>query len=468
MDWQKLINQFLPINSEDLEPFAVSREVAQAVATFNRALTNLKSQNGDIALIALRKLAATYPDFSHAVLLYGLSLALYKQPEEARSQIVQAIETGLPETYLSQAEKSLAQLDLLLEQRRQAQTSGTRQPAERPAPNGVPGAAPVLEKSGRRARVRMASDKERQDVIRRGEFAKEEETNVKVGREPVEYLRIAIPVAAIVIVAGLLLFFGIRTVSGLTEANRLQRMNAERLAWLVDRLEVMAEIDTAVSNLLEDYETAFTTIETTDAPTFEPTTEGPSETSPSQSSPNETTASTTAPTASPTSSTTSSESTISADAQALTEAGSKYTQAVSLAGSDLRGAGDLLLSARSLLAGIPGTTTAPQLTGDAATLSSSVESLIDEIGPDAAEENRVLGMEQFHIPDYQAALGYFLAGYQLYPRAYGGGVAYYCGRCYQEMGEKEAAKTYYDFVIKNYPDREIGDSARARLREMGY
>ena len=342
MDWQKLINQFLPINSEDLEPFAVAREVAQAVATFNRALTNLKSQNGDIALIALRKLAATYPEFSHAVLLYGLSLALYKQPEEARSQIVQAIETGLPESYLSQAEKSLAHLDLLLEQRRQAQTSGARQPADRPATNGVPGAAPVLEKSGRRARVRMASDKERQDVIRRGEFAQEEETNVKVGREPVEYLRIAIPVVAIVIVAGLLLFFGIRMVSSLTETNRLQRANAERLTWLVDHLEALAENDPAVSDLLADYETAFTTVETTTtaAPTAIPTTAGPSETSPSQSSPSETMATTAAPTASPTSSTTPSESTISSDAQALTEAGSKYAQAVSLADSDLRGAGD--------------------------------------------------------------------------------------------------------------------------------
>ena len=61
MDWQRLINQFLPVNPEDIASFAPPREMAQAIVTYNRALTNLKSQNGDIALIALRKLTATYP-----------------------------------------------------------------------------------------------------------------------------------------------------------------------------------------------------------------------------------------------------------------------------------------------------------------------------------------------------------------------------------------------------------------------
>ena len=463
MDWQRLINQFLPINPEDIASFAPPREMAQAIVTYNRALTNLKSQNGDIALIALRKLTVTYPDFALAVLLYGLSLAANNQLDKARKHISQSLDIGLPPAGQNIAAKSLAQIDFLFEQQASLAAGTGKAQADRPQQAAMPGAPAVLEKTGRRARVRMASDKEREDVLRRGEYAQNEETVVKQTRDPIEYLRIALPALAIVIAAGLLVFLGIRLINGIGENNRQNHENADRLAWLVTRLEEMAEADPAIADLLDDYQTAFTAAATTEpAETTSPaTTVAPVET---------TTESTSAPTETiqMTSPTITASTTLDLAVQSLIDAQSAYSQALSLARDDLRGAGDLLLSARSLLAGIPGTTTAPDMTGDAAALSQSVEALIKEIGRDAAEENRQLGMQLFKAKDYNGALPYFLTGYNLYPRAYGGGVAFYCGLCYQLLGDKPTAKTYYEYVIRQFPDREIADSARSRLKEMGY
>jgi len=469
LDWQRLINQFLPINPEDIASFAPPREMAQAIVTYNRALTNLKSQNGDIALIALRKLTATYPDFALALLLYGLSLAAGNQLDNARDRISQSLDAGLPPAGQNIAAKAQAQIDFLLEQQAALTAGNGKAPADKPHQTTIPGAPAVLEKTGRRGRVRMASDKEREDVIRRGEYARNEETVVKETKSPIEYLRIALPAVSIVIGAGLLVFLGIRLVSGISDNNRQNRENADRLAWLVSRLEAMAEADPAIADLLDNYDTEFSTTDTTEPAesTSLTNTEKTAETTLElTTAPTETTQMTSpTTTATPTA---TAATTLDLAAQTLVDAQAAYSQASSLAKNDLRSAGDLLLSARSLLAGIPGTVTAPQVTGDAATLSQSVEALIDEIGRDAAEENRLLGMQRFAAKDYSGALPYFLAGYALYPRAYGGGVAYYCGRCYQLLGDNPAAKPYYDYVIRQFPDREIADSARSRLKEMGY
>ena len=101
-------------------------------------------------------------------------------------------------------------------------------------------------------------------------------------------------------------------------------------------------------------------------------------------------------------------------------------------------------------------------------MSKAVEDLIGEIAVDAAEQLRLLGMTDFDAGHYQEALTYFLPAYQLYPRAYGGGVAYYCGRCYQLLGDKAAAKPYFEYVVEQFSGRDIAGSAAGRLAEMGY
>lgn len=455
MDWQQLIGQFEHLASSDIPSFAPRSEMVQAIGSYNRAIANLNSQNSDIAMITLRKLAAAYPAFSQAVLLNGICLAASGRLDESYGLVSQALRNGLDKPYLDYAENALNELDRIIAQRSQMQSAAGsirthNEHSSSSAPQ--PPTHQVLEKTGPRGKVRMASEKERMDVIRRGEFAQEQETNVRQARDPVEYLRIALPALAVLIVVGLLIFFGIKLASDLADSNRRQLDSETRLNWLLTRLDALSDADPAISGLLDQYESAFstatasTTMPTT-VPTNQPTTAAVTET---------TIPTTPAPT------------TIAVDSTSLSQASSLYQQAVAVQSSDLVAAGNHLLAARTLLAAIPATTTAPDVTGDAAALSASVESVIESIGQNAADRNRVLGMAEYDRQKYDTALTYFSAGFQLYARAYGGGVAYYCGRCNQLLGETAAAKPYFDYVVQNFAGRDIAASAAARLKEMGY
>ena len=229
--------------------------------------------------------------------------------------------------------------------------------------------------------------------------------------------------------------------------------------WLLTRLDGLSASDPAVSGLLDEYESAFTTATAATLPTTVPTSQQTTSTVTENTTPT-TTANQTEATSAPT--------TVAIDSASLSQASSLYQQAEAAQSSDLVSAGNHLLAARTMLATIPATTTAPDVTGDAAALSASVESLIESIGQNAAERNRVLGMVEYDQKKYDTALTCFSAGFQLYPRAYGGGVAYYCGRCNQLLGDNTAAKPYFDYVVQNFAGRDIAVSAAARLKEMGY
>ncbi|MGI6325685.1 MAG: tetratricopeptide repeat protein [Saccharofermentanales bacterium] len=469
MDWHKLIRHFKPLTNADVSSFAPAGDVSRALNTYNRALTQLHGHNADIALIALRKLAASYPDFTQSGLLYGLVLASMGRTEQARHQILKTIGTGLTPDWQEMAEHALAKLNDSSQVLSEGSDGGSPGAVEgQSAAPRMSTMAPVLEKTGRRSKMRMASAREREDVIRQGEYAQDDETHVKMRREPAEYLRVALPVLAILLVAGLLIFFVVGFIAKSNETRRMQQEATARLDWLLSQLASRADQDEAIGRLLADYEKNFATEDTTASslsPTTEPpvtpaesTGEAPPETS-RQTESTTTAATTTIPTTAPTQ---------PIDQQALLEADDLYRQAVAQADGDVLSAGNLLLEARSLLAEIPGETAAPGVQTDATGLSRQVETLIGQIAKKAAEANRKLGMNLFNDKVYEEALDYFLTGYALYPRAYGGGVAYYCGLCYQMLGDFAAAKPYYEFVISQYPDRDIAGYARNRLNQMGY
>ena len=84
MDWAPLIRQFQPLDVADVPLFAPPRDMGQAIAAYNRAIFNISNDSADMALIALRKLAATYPLFALATLLLGYCLADAGQLAEAQ------------------------------------------------------------------------------------------------------------------------------------------------------------------------------------------------------------------------------------------------------------------------------------------------------------------------------------------------------------------------------------------------
>ncbi|HBP37884.1 MAG TPA: hypothetical protein DD640_03930 [Clostridiales bacterium] len=478
MDWQQLIIQFQPLYFNEVMMFAPPREMEQAINTYNRAIFNLNHDSTDVAMIALRKLVATYPMFAQANLLLGCCQAQSGQYEDALEQFAHARLAGLPDEWQDQAQQMQTEAENQRRLRNQllaGSSPDSRTSQQPPAAAAAGRISPdaFLEKSRRRGRVRMASAKERQAVIRQAENPEKEETVVKVSREPVEYLRLALPILA-GLAAVILLFFAIfRWLPGLADGIRQRREASVRLEWLLDRLDTLSAQDQAVDSLLDEYQ-AFVQPSPMPSPSAtEPANSEPaastepnvtaSETaisvSPTPTDPSQPTAATTAPTAAPTPDPAS---------VALQDASRLYLQAVNLQSSDLAAAAQNLLAARELLAGIPGETTAPDLAGNAATLRQDVESLITAIARNAAEVFRVQGMDLFNRQDYSAALPLFLTAYELYPKAYGGGVAYYCGRCYQLLGDYATAKPYYEFVIANFAGRDIAGSAAARLEQMGY
>ena len=71
MDWSAQISRFAPLTGDRLTAFAPPRDQEQAISIYNKALSNLDHDSQDIALIALRKLVATYPAFAQPFFLYA-------------------------------------------------------------------------------------------------------------------------------------------------------------------------------------------------------------------------------------------------------------------------------------------------------------------------------------------------------------------------------------------------------------
>ena len=75
VNWSDQISRFEPLVVEAVPIFASPTEMEQAVTTYNRALAQLWQDSRDIALIALRTLASSYPVFTQTAFLLGCLLA---------------------------------------------------------------------------------------------------------------------------------------------------------------------------------------------------------------------------------------------------------------------------------------------------------------------------------------------------------------------------------------------------------
>ena len=72
MDLMQEALSYPECNITRVRDFAPETEMKLAIAQYNRAVRNLRNDSMDIAIIALRKLAASYPSFAQAALLYGV------------------------------------------------------------------------------------------------------------------------------------------------------------------------------------------------------------------------------------------------------------------------------------------------------------------------------------------------------------------------------------------------------------
>ena len=474
MNWQQVTQSFLPLSREQTSSFAPPREVDLAIATYNRAIRNLNQDSADIALIALRKLASDYPDFLEASLLYGCCLAQVGQLSDARDQLLKtARHPELPGDLDEAAQAALKAVDRDIAE--QAAMASSARPA-----NGktlsefgtsdlpVRPADAVLEKTGRRARVRMASERERRDIMRRSDMPQDEETHVVMSRNPMDFLRIALPVVGALVLIVLIIYVATRLLPGLQRGPD-KASPEERLAYLLAEIEKKAPASEEWQQLLSDYQGHFdptptpapTTSATAKESTTTASTESSSQTTESQMTTTTTVVTTPATTPLPTA---------SPAELALQSAVSLYEEAIAVKDSDLITASENLHQAIALLNSIPAeTATVPSSASSAITAGAlliDANAAYEPIYRYGADELRILAEPHFEKGEYQEALSYYLRAYAMYPGSYGGGVAYYIGRCYQLMDQPDQARPYYEYVIANFAGRSIAISAASRLASL--
>lgn len=277
-----------PIEEKDLILFDISmEEKTHIVKQYNRALVNAQGEGTDVAQIFLKPLIATYPNWGDTALVFGLCLAREKQFERAE----QSIEFAINNTLGSEAVLTIAQ-EAIRAVREDAKNPELREMNNGPrggrkggfvsdgdsaiARNGMQ--APILMKaSNRPAKIQMASDRERRDIMMRSASVGDENTRDDINMEdvktPGEQMRSAVKIIAIIVAIAAvfcIVYFGIIP---LINNMRHAKDTEARLEYLVDRMGEHTD-DPEVATILASYAEKFDGIVVeTEATTTEQTTE---------------------------------------------------------------------------------------------------------------------------------------------------------------------------------------------------
>ena len=454
MSWQAHLKKLSPLTFEEAEIFAPPREMEAAIASYNRALANLRADSADIAQIALRKLVIQYPLFGPAGLLYAACLFELKRLDAATELIHRSRLAGLRPGDVQMADALLAAIQNEQESLAPTHVNLLNRPA-----NG----ASILEKTRKSGKAKMASRKEVLEVVRHGDRVQQEETFVADEATPGQHLRRIVLVTGIslgVILIAFLGLFAYRLI--LDRSSAVIPDTDERLSYLLDRLGALSAEDPRVAELMEDYAQFV-------APPASET-----ETTPTQSLPEtETTVGSTVPVmttqpAPPSTSEPAQTVGTTSPTDLLTQIYSEYQAALLLAKTDVVAAAENLLKMSEASASLDPALQSPAVPMSVDNLNTSILTSLDQYRVKAAEILRAEGNQAYENKDNQTSLDYYLRAYALEPLYYGGGVAYYCGRNYQALGQHDQARPYYELVIEKFPGREIAGYAQIRLSEMGF
>ncbi len=500
MDWQKEIERFGHLNIDDIGMFAPPREMEQAVSTYNKAVDLLGLDSFDIALIALKRLANSYPLFAHAAFLLGccqMQVGQYAEAaehleharlldmtEEEHDRVVRCLSEARKQLQIIEQQKLQDQKNRRSDKNNRKNKSAKRNITKNSSDDdleqiisedemaasvisSIPGTgAQILQPTGRRQRVRMASEKEKQDVMRRADFPEQEETHIVFETSLFERMRRFIPIFVIVLGIGLLVWGGFMIAGLIGREEQSPDMNS-RLEWLEGRLGDLANDNDEVLPLLQEYNEYINPVDDS-SHTSEPT--EPS-TKPTVSEATTTTTTTALET--------TTESTIAPEdleRQRLLTAYETYTEAFEIQSQDIFQAADLLKPLSDEISDIPDARMV-ELQDEASSdiiaivssqLKEDIDSLYASVATTAADSLRLSGRKLFSAGDYEASLADYLQAYGYDPDNYNGHVAYYCGRCYQELEKYDEAKPYFEYVVENFPNGELAGYAANRLSSMGF
>lgn len=262
--YQQLAAQIRPITEVDLILFKVSpEEKTHIVKQYNKALSNSKGDGTDVAQIFLKPLITEYPTWGEASLIYGLCLAYEGEYERAAGAVEYAINNVLStENTLQIAQEALRLIrEDMKKPRRSANVNSQDKDSmvaefgNRTARSGMQ--APILMRaSSGQGKARMATDKERREVMMRaassnGELA-DDDINVNIPMTPADKARLTTLIVGIVLLVALVIlavyFFVIPMIGKMKSADD----NSARLEYLTRELGKNMD-DETISSIMAGY-----------------------------------------------------------------------------------------------------------------------------------------------------------------------------------------------------------------------
>lgn len=265
-DYRQLALMLRPIEEKDLILYDMSADdKAYAVKQFNRALLNSQKDGTDVAQIILKPLITKYPTWGDTALVYGLCLARERSFKRAADAIEYAVNNSLAsEQHLTVAQEAIKMIradekepDPVPEARRSRKSissmvgEGTDKPAARTAMQ-----APILMRASTgRNDFKMASEKERRDVMMRSSSGGDEmadDVNVENVRTPADNLRLTVKIVTGLIIAAalcaLIFYVIIPTWANVKNASD----TTKRLDFLIAKLDENMS-DPEVAAIIEEY-----------------------------------------------------------------------------------------------------------------------------------------------------------------------------------------------------------------------
>ena len=265
-DYRQLALMLRPMEEKDMILYDMSAEdKTYAVKQFNRALLNCQKDGTDVAQIILKPLITKYPTWGDTALVYGLCLAREKSFKRAADALEYAVNNSLAsEQHLTVAQEAIKMIRAdenepapVPEVRRHKKdiSSMVGDSASDPAARAGMQAPILMRASSGRNDFKMASDKERRDVMMRSSSGGDEladDVNIENVRTPADNMRLAVKVITGLLIAGavcaLIVFVIIPTWAKVKNAND----TASRLDFLIAQLDEKKS-DPEVASIIEAY-----------------------------------------------------------------------------------------------------------------------------------------------------------------------------------------------------------------------
>ena len=255
-DWDRVISKYAKLDSMPRElPVSVS-ERERILSVYNRAIDQIRTDNTDVAMIALEKVSVRWPHFIEASSLYGLLLAKTQRFAEAEKQFEKVL-LALPDADIAPAVNEWRKEARQERIREEARDSSRRRREHKLLPvRASLASSGILQRAADEdgtGRVQMASKREQEEVLRSGGDYAQGSSSARTGTT--KLFQVAIIAVIVASILFLIFYFVIRPSIVANENRR------ERLEWLEAALSERAGENESIGEILDAYRKAFSELD---------------------------------------------------------------------------------------------------------------------------------------------------------------------------------------------------------------